>query len=1751
MKKKILSVLLCLCMVCMLLPTAAFAEEAQPEESLPGEQLEQVQPVPDEPVAPQADGVDVSKHTNHTSWTEIKMVSGGKVLKDNNEWTANAAGYYVLDSGNYYLGTQISLGNSIQIPRGATVTLCLNGKTITGANGEDAIIVATGATLNLTECNERTIGQITHETGQKGRGVYVNGTFNMYGGSITGNSTTTDYNATSKGGGVYVNGSSAAFNMCGGSITGNTAAQDGGGVYVENGKFKMTAGTIGGTATENANTAKNGGGVYVVDSNPGTVPTCTFDMTGGSITGNKATENGGGVFAGRKGTFTMTGGTIGGTATGDANTAKYGGGVAVVGTFNMSDNAAITGNTAETGGGVYVSYETGSIIAYGKFTMSGGTISGNMTASGGSGGGVFVNYGGTFTMTGGTIGGTNENDANTAKNGGGVYVGSHGEFTMSNSASITGNTASGYGDGGGVFVNEGGTFQMSDDSRITGNTGYHGGGVSVDRNLGTTYNPGAFTMSSGNITDNNAQYGGGVYISGNFTMSGGKISSNRATGDSGGVHMNTDSTFTVSGAPKITGNTLTNDTINNVCLSKGTTTGTPDATITIGDAHLSTGASIGVTTEKKLTTGSSVTIATGAVGDVDYTKIFKSDAASQGYVVIKDGNDLKLSTHRHSWQYTLSEDKTTITATCTAAGCTSTPYSETLTISAPEPAVLTYDGNVKAATLSSQSGLVSDLKTVEVNYQKKTGDSTYDTATTTAPTNAGTYTASITVGGQTASVVYTIAPKSVTDPTIEVASGSTYDGTEQKPAVTVKDGTTVIDSNEYTVAYSNNINAGTATVTVTDNDGGNYTLSEKQQTFEIARRSITEAEASSVADQTYTGSQIKPDVTLTYNGKTLGKDTDYTLTYGDNTTVGSNSGSITFTAKDGGNYTGTKTVNFNIVAKPGQVTISGDLNVTYGTEVPDVTIDRHGSTGTTTVYYYTDSNCNAGETTTKPTTAGDYWVKVKMAAAGNYGAAESTALGFTISKANITPTVTITGWTYKDSANAPSVTGNTGSGSVTYAYKVQSAGDDTYSNTVPTAAGDYTVKATVAETTNYNGGSATANFTISPKDISGVTIAAIAAQTYNNGTAITPTPAVQDGDTTLTVGTDFTYGYENNINVGDSAVVKVVGKGNYTGTASKNFTISRADLTITVNIIGWVVGGTPNAPSVNGNTGNGTVTYQYKVKGTDDSTYTATVPTAVGDYTVKATVAQTANYNAASATTDFSISTKAVQTITAGDVTVTYGDSNKAVSGTTSGDGTISYAVKSGDEFVEVNSSTGALTIKKVGTATITVSAAETASYAAASKDITVTVNPLAVTAPAADTTVFTYNGQNQTYGVTETANYSVSNGIQKNAGNYTVTVALKDQVNTVWADSNNTTDKTFGFEIKKATITIAAKNKSAYVNDTAPALGEGDYTVSGLVTGESLKTLPAIAYASTPDMTKAGTVSITVSGAEAPDGGNYNDIIYNNGTLTISTRPSSGGGSYTPPTYKVESEVSKNDDGSVSFSKNNAKKGDTVTITVTPDRYYKVDGVTVKDSNGKEIAVTDNGDGTFTFKMPASKVTVEPTFSWDNPFADVSEEAYYAPAVEWALKNDVTNGTGDGTFSPNVGCTRAQIVTFLWRAAGCPEPAGMSSFTDVSVDAYYAKAVAWAVEKGVTNGTSETTFFPDDLCTRAQILTFLWRAVGSPAPGISNPFTDVPAGADYARAVAWAVEKGVTNGTSETTFSPDMTCSRGQIVTFLYRAVK
>lgn len=270
----------------------------------------------------------------------------------------------------------------------------------------------------------------------------------------------------------------------------------------------------------------------------------------------------------------------------------------------------------------------------------------------------------------------------------------------------------------------------------------------------------------------------------------------------------------------------------------------------------------------------------------------------------------------------------------------------------------------------------------------------------------------------------------------------------------------------------------------------------------------------------------------------------------------------------------------------------------------------------------------------------------------------------------------------------------------------------------------------------------------------------------------------------------------------------------------------------------------------------------------------------------------------------------------------------------------------------------------------------------------------------------------------------------------------------------------------------------------------------------------------------------------------------------------SSGGGGSSTPRYAV-TVPDKTENGSLSVTPKNAKKGSDVTVTATPDKGYEVDDIVAKDAKGNKLTLKDNGDGTYTFTMPASKVTVTAAFAEkkaDEPvapeklFADVSAEEYYYEAVKWASENGVTGGIGENFFGANLPCTRAQIVTFLWRAAGSPEPKGMSGFVDVSADAYYAKAVAWAVEQGIVSGTSATTFNPDAVCTRAQSVAFLYRAFGEKVNKAAG-FSDVSADAYYADAVAWAVENGVASGIGGGLFAPDQDCARGQIVAFLYRA--
>ena len=638
MKKRLLSVFLCLCMVFGLVPATVWAETTNGHTHyLCG-----------------GSTCNGSGHENETYKTtfEKEIKQEGNTLKiGDKSWAPTKVSnntFYILPAGTYYLGSDISPEYTIKIEN--NVTLCLNGHKITAADGMDAIYM-TGGSFTLTDC--KGIGTITHASSKTGRGVYVSsGTFNMYGGSITGNKaqdaqgrgggvyvyggSITGNRATGDGGGVYKSGSNSSFNMYGGSITGNTANSYGGGVYVDGGGFTMSGGTIGGTKTGETNTATYGGGGVYAKAN--------FEMTGGSITGNE-TNRGGGVYVTGKGSFTMSASADG------------------------QNIPSITGNNAtENGGGVYV-----------------------------------IGSSSTFKMTGGTIGGTDANDANTATNGGGVCVSKNGSFEMSGSSCITNNKATSY--GGGVHI---------------------------------SYASATFTMKGGSITGNNAYksdyistFGGGVCVdSGIFTVSGEVTVTDNTKGGTKGA----DGKFT-------------GDTKNNVYLPTG-------KNITIGTDKLSEGAQLGVTVsgdygDYPFTSGWNANMSDKTPSDY-----FISD--TDGYVAKLNGSELKMVTHVHNWTYTASGD--TITATC--KNCSNNNGNDfsggSVTIQKPEKTKFN-DGKDENAKVESVGWFG---KAPSVAYAVKDGN-----ALSAAPVNAGTYTAGITLGNVTVSVTYIIDKATQTAPT--------------------------------------------------------------------------------------------------------------------------------------------------------------------------------------------------------------------------------------------------------------------------------------------------------------------------------------------------------------------------------------------------------------------------------------------------------------------------------------------------------------------------------------------------------------------------------------------------------------------------------------------------------------------------------------------------------------------------------------------------------------------------------------------------------------------------------------------------------------------------------------------------------------------------------------------------------------------------------------------------------------------------
>ena len=1570
---------------------------------------------------------------------------------DNVTWTGAMGVTGLRAGGHYYLMKDVKVSETWHPEDG--VVLCLNGHSITATTTSINVIeVDKGKTFTLTDCG--TAGTVTHEAEKRGRGVMVFGTFNLYGGNITGNQTDGNYNDRGTfGAGVYV-ATYSVFNMYGGKITDNMGYSGGGSVYV---------------APTYADSSR-----------------AVFNMSGGEISGNSSLYgNSSGVYV-NGGEFIMSGGSITGNAGYGVDLCDYKNNVGATypGTFIVSGKVSVTGNYKNV-------YNNGTLV---------GTLDYN----------VFLSTGKTITVEG-TL------DAASK-----IGISTQGEA----SADIaTGGVGEDYDK---IFSSDvkdkGYSFTKKDDGTLRFNGHDHNWQFTATTEMikakctapncpvtasgSDEYNGGSVWLKVENTTYGDRWNNASVEASKQPAWRGPKASTieiyyqNSVTGKDLGTTAPTlpgsyTASITVEGqtvtrdftitkaTPTIRswqgypygktfdGTQLANPASDRLTISGGTYSDIAEfnwytATKNEGNTYIK---------GEKLNenpTDAGDYIIEAVFNDTDTTNAATSElgltiqqATQYNGTVPVAVNNMHPSSVSQTFTVDLSQELTKNkvrhgdSLALAAFGITSQSDYVDLTNTALNGEILTITMKPMASNLVGMRAYVTvnvtsrNYKVIPVGItltlqEKPTAN---DITVTMDDWTFGEAAKELQVNGLPTGV-------ELTDPAVTVTYTNTKDGTTSSKRPT--------DAGSYTVTVSYE------TDTVIHTGTAEFTIGQKDLQQEMLAR-IT-------GDRYYNGTEQTPDVTVTDGEKTLEKDVDYTVSYSNNTNASTPTSQAIATVTGKGNYKGIISTTF--VINPVTLSIIGEGRMTatasYGTKVKDIPVSS------AKVYY------NSGKLIEVPGTwkfDGD-------------GMDDIPEVGNTKEyKAVFAPTSVSENYRECFTYIKPSIT--RAAGSVT----------------------DPAVKTSLV----YNGEEQALLETL-PTSSTGT------VQYSLDGTNYTETPPTGKEAGTYTVS------------------YKVVGDKNHLDVAAQSIHVEIEKLAITVTA--------ENKTSRVG-LALAELTYTYTPELAAEDAFTGTLesnarPDAAGDYSItQGDLALNENYTIDFHAGTYTVADKLVQSdfrfeSIPSAVSKTYGDPDFSAGAVGAAEGsTVTY--ESSKPAVATVDGTGKVTIKGAGTAVITAKATATDDYDEAAVTCTLTVEKKPITIPTADATVFTYNGTEQTYALAEDGAYTITGNKQTNANEtgYSVTAALKDTVNTQWADGT-TADKTYTFVIGKAVITVKAKDQTAYVGDKVPALGADSYTVSGLVGEEKLTIQPTVKYVGadgkeiTPDMTKTGEVKILAGGAAASD--NYT-IRYEDGKLTITTRPSGGGGgSSRPSTNPVQTEVSKDPDGTVSLSKTSAAKGDKVTITVKPERHYEVDEVIVRDSKGKQLTVKDNGDGTYTFEMPADKVTVEPTFTWVNPFADVANSAYYVDAVEWMLKREVTQGTTETTFSPNLNCTRAQIVTFLWRAAGSPEPKGTVGFADVSAGSYYAKAVAWAVENGITGGTGNGLFSPDATCTRAQSAAFLYRAAGSPAVNGSAGFSDVAADAYYAQAVAWAKEHGITDGIGGGLFGSANDCTRAQIAAFLWR---
>ena len=1069
-----------------------------------------------------------------------------------------------------------------------------------------------------------------------------------------------------------------------------------------------------------------------------------------------------------------------------------------------------------------------------------------------------------------------------------------------------------------------------------------------------------------------------------------------------------------------------------------------------------------------------------------------------------DANDR----YEAEWTFTPdSEEYATVTDTATVEVAPKSIEGAVITL---ESADLEYNAAEQSPKIT---GVALEKWTENITYRIVSGNTATNVNDSLTLTIEGTgnYTG-------TATVEWKITPKTVT-PTIKVAS-CTYTGDALEPAVTLKDGDAVIPAGEYTAEYSNNTNAGTGRVTITNNDGGNYVIQGSTQDFPINKATAPAAETGSLTitnglHKTYSLdlSALLPKLTapcdygtITYDRKvdtnlgvgsfiTLvdGKTGELTLDANRSGTDEGQFGTITVTISTSNYQDITLTINVsakNRITPTGTPTLSKNA-ITYGDALNTIALsgklhDNVNNVDVDGTFEWVDgthipvvgNGTYAAEWIFEPTDTEKYLTV-------------SGRSNITVEKAQPYGKLSMAGYTYGKTPSTPTLTDRTGdlNAQVTYRYAAADSGSvQTWDIQNPPAlnAGTYRMYASIGDTDNYYGFEAVyCEFVV-----------AKATPTYTAPTGLTAKYGQTLADVTLPDGWSWMDSSESV--VGASTAAKTF-QAKFTPKDTENYnTVENIELEVTVN------------KADGGNLK--TVELEQKYTDASDHTYTP-------------------DWAGLPAGQDWTFSSEARIVLSKQDFAADGSLLTYAISGGKAGDKITITLKASCDNYKDFTITLNVTLTEKDDQKPLTITGAGSVVYG---QTLTLT------TTGGSGTGTVTY--RIDTDASTGEATIDPETGVLTpvKVGSVSV-IATKAGDN----DYNDVTSAPFVLMIKPATPT--GEPNYTKITTSGKTLKDAALTTKGSTLNPSDGKLEWVDDKGEPlpdDTTvKANT---TYKWRFTPDDDNYTTLT---GEVELYHKSSSGGGWY-DSYYTIKATAGAG--GSISPSGNvSVREGRDQTFTITPDKGYAVSNVKI---DGKSIGAVKS----YTFENVRRTHTIEVIFmkANGNPqtgvFVDVATGSYYEDAVDWAVGNGITQGTDDTHFSPDGICTRAQAVTFLWRAAGSPKPETRTMpFTDVPAGSYYYDAVLWAVENGITKGTSDTTFSPNMTCTRAQIVAFLWRSEKSPAAGTANPFADVKSTAYYADAVLWAVKEDITRGTTSTAFSPNTDCTRAQIVTFLWRCKK